>query len=122
MSGKQFRPLAEWTPDCQGKQDYDGSLVEISTRYWPQGGGFHVSGPTGGFRPSIEAFPNIRPSAKSSIVLRHAPDEYMELTSRKFEADTEAEVKALAEAWVFERFNEIAALLIEKYAAREESG
>lgn len=31
---------AKWTPDCQGKKDYDGQILSISTRYWPSGGGF----------------------------------------------------------------------------------
>jgi len=27
--------LIDWTDDCNGKKDYDGELVCISTRFWP---------------------------------------------------------------------------------------
>ncbi len=27
--------VAEWTPDCQGKQDLDFEILSVSTRYWP---------------------------------------------------------------------------------------
>ena len=26
---------AEWTDDCQGKKDYDGDVLAITTRCWP---------------------------------------------------------------------------------------
>lgn len=31
---------ARWTDDCQGKKDFDGTIIDISSRYWPRGGGF----------------------------------------------------------------------------------
>ncbi len=34
MAEEREYPLA-WRHDCQGKQDYDGRVVEVSTRYWP---------------------------------------------------------------------------------------
>jgi hypothetical protein len=30
----------KWRNDCQGKKDYDGRIVHVSSRYWPRGGGY----------------------------------------------------------------------------------
>lgn len=84
----------EWTNDCQGKQDFDGEILSLSTRYWPQGGGFWAFDPATGREESNEDRPEIRPSAKSSILLLGA-----EIASQDFEANTEAEVKAQVESW-----------------------
>ena len=98
-------PCAKWTPDCQGKQDYDGRLISISTRYWPSGGGFHIND-VQGFRLSTDS--RIKPSAHTSIHLNFGePDEYgygdyRVLAEKEFTADTEAEVKVQVEAWVRE--------------------
>ena len=84
-----LKPCAKWTDDCQGKKDYDGRLLSISTRYWP-----------GSYRSDRH------PSASTAIVLNWGdPDEYGygETTTwreAEFVADTEAEVKMLVEAWV----------------------
>ena len=113
-----MKPYAMWTPDCQGKQSYDGEIISISTRYWP--------GPGGGgamtFDPATGAFGTLpygkRPSAHSSILLNIGPREehdgggdYLVWRDREFEADTEAEVKALVEAWVAEQMADVVALL-----------
>ncbi len=90
----------EWTDDCSGKKDYDADVVRVSTRYWPRGGGFWEIGPDG-FKGN-DARPEIKPSAKSRILLG---DE--DLATAKFEGDTEAEVKALVEAWVAEQLARI---------------
>ena len=86
----------EWTNDCSGKKDYDGDVVRVSSRYWPRGGGFLVFG-TNGLEDN-DARPEIKPSAKSHILLG---DE--ELATAEFEGETEAEVKAQVEAWVTEK-------------------
>lgn len=93
---------AEWTNDCQGKKDYDGEILSISTRYWPRGGGFWVMNNEGPGRVSIQendARPEIKPSAHSSLIVRHDGDNYSTLAEAEFEADTEGEVKAAVEAW-----------------------
>ena len=41
-----MQPYAMWTDDCQGKKDYDGNMVSISTRYWP--------GPSGGGNDDVQ--------------------------------------------------------------------
>lgn len=100
-----MKPNIKWTNDCQGKKDYDGELVYVSTRYWPRGGGFHILDEKG-FRPSIETRPDLRPSAHSSIMLNTTEDydDQPILAERDFEGDTEEEVKAAVEAWVAEQF------------------
>lgn len=76
----ELRPAAVWTPDCQGKQDFDGPILSISTRYWPAG-----YGPT--------------PSANVALMVDLPDGEQLEIKSQDFAADTETEVKALVEAW-----------------------
>jgi hypothetical protein len=121
----QMKPAARWTPDCQGKWDYDGRLVSISTRYWPRGGGFHVYDPKQaerGLHPSYEDHPEIKPSACASIHIKCGePDEngynedYAILSKKEFEADTEAEVKAQVEAWVKSEYLKIVNCLLREY-------
>jgi hypothetical protein len=31
----ELRLAAQWTDDCFGKKDYDGDILSVSTRYWP---------------------------------------------------------------------------------------
>jgi len=54
-------PLKEfkWTNDCQGKKDFDGPIVTLSSRYWPSGGGFSMldtgtGWPANGYRARSE--------------------------------------------------------------------
>lgn len=119
-----MQPAARWTPDCQGKWDYDGRLISISTRYWPRGGGFHVyiPGDGRGLHPSSEDHPEIKPSATASIHVHCGePDEnghnspYAVLAEHEFEADTEQEVKAAVEVWVTEQYVKIVKCLMSEY-------
>ena len=107
---------AEWIQDCQGKWDYDGEIVSLSTRYWPRGGGFHVLTNVPDQPVTFEgneARPDIKPSAHSAIHINFAGgDEYMEIISESFEGETEAEVKHAVEQWAQQKFAEIAALII----------
>lgn len=81
--------LPAWTLDCQGKQDWDGVLVELSTRYWPSN--YQSNG---------------KVSTNCSILLAGEP-----LVSKEFEADTESQVKAITEAWGRGRLDEIVQVL-----------
>ena len=103
-----MRPRAEWTPDCQGKWDYDGSIVSISTRYWPAGGGFHILDERG-FRESND--PRIKPSAHAAIHLDHGKEDWIVLSEASFESDSEAEVKVQVERWVQAEFERIVSLV-----------
>lgn len=90
---------AEWTQDCSQKQDYDGSIISLSTRFWP---------------PRYQS--NAKFSAKSSIHLdfKNYP-EYLELISKEFEGDTEAEVKFKVEQWAQEQYERIIHILPKEF-------
>lgn len=102
-----------WTDDCQGKKDFDGDILSLSTRYWPRGGGFHASFIVPG-QPVVwegnEARPEIKPSAHSSILLLGK-----ELVSKEFEAETEAEVKQQVEDWARAQIEPLRDLIKERY-------
>ena len=113
-----LKPYAMWTNDCQGKQDYDGGLLSISTRYYPGpgGGGFMMFNSATG-EMSTKPYGKT-PSAHSSIILRIGPREehdgggdYLVWRDADFEAATEAEVKGLVETWVTAQMADVVALL-----------
>lgn len=112
-----IEPCAAWSDDCQGKKDYDGRLLSISTRYWPgpSGGGCMTFDTSTGQIGTAAYGP--KPRANAAIVINHgAPDQngcgdYTELCEAEFSGDTEAEVKAKVEAWVKEKANAIVAVL-----------
>ena|ERR1041385_3822824 len=107
---------AKWTDDCQGKKDYDGRIISLSTRYWPAGGGFHILD-AGSSELRLSEDGSIKPSAHASIHLNFGePDQYgygdyRELADKEFKGETEAEVKAQVESWAAEKFSRIVALL-----------
>lgn len=77
MAESREYPLA-WRHDCQGKQDYDGRLVEVSTRYWP---------------PNYDAAR--RHTAHSSILLGGVA-----VVDEQFAGETIGECKRQVEQWV----------------------
>lgn len=99
-------PHAAWTPDCGGKQDYDGEIISVSTRYWP----------------ASKSSDN-RPSAHAAIHLNTGPvtvhwpgprydgGNYRVWREHHFTASTETRVKEMVEAWVTTQLHEIVALL-----------
>lgn len=94
---------ASWTPDCQGKWDYDAPILSLSCRYWPRGGGFHVLSERG--IEGNEARPEISPSANAAILLGDPADgPYVEIQEADFSGETETEVKAKVEAWAAEKY------------------
>lgn len=94
----ELKVPAGWAPDCQGKWDYDGRLVTLSTRYWPAN--YQQNGMC---------------SAKSSIYLGSTQDAHLDdavpLIVKEFEAHTEAEVKRMVEVWVAEQYARIGGAL-----------
>lgn len=102
---------AEWTPDCQGKQDYDADLVRLSTRYWPRGGGYSDMTADGRWLENKDR-PSIPPSATATIYLQDKP-----LTAASFDGSTETEVKAKVEAWASEQFAKVAAVMSSAFMA-----
>lgn len=75
----------EWTPDCQGKWDFDFTVTRVSSRYYPSG-----------------YMRNTKCSAHSSFYTGEKLHEYQE-----FEADTEAEVRTLVKSWVRSTLNKL---------------
>lgn len=99
----------EWTNDCSGKKDYDGPILRVSTRYWPRGGGYFTLNSNVGVLQGNETRPEIKPSARSSILL----SDDLEIAEQKFEGETEEEVKTQVEKWVqlqYERILKVIAL------------
>ena len=88
---------AKWTDDCQGKKDFDGELVRLSTRYWP--GSYQANG---------------WPSAKAELHLvlpdamaREGWQNWRTLVSAKFEAPTQEEVQRKVEEWAIVQYRRV---------------
>lgn len=96
-----MKPDIEWTDDCTGKKDYDGSILEVLSRYWPTGGGFYVLDPKG-FRQNQDGS---KPSATSSLIVKHDDGNDFALTEQDFEGETLEDVQAQVEAWVAVQFS-----------------
>jgi hypothetical protein len=92
---------AEWTDDCQGKKDFDGDFVSVSTRYWP---GYYTVFNTARPDLGLHEIGDRRPSAHSAIIIRVGTGSDITLTDRDFDGATEEEVKRAVEAWVDEQF------------------
>lgn len=110
------RVPATWTDDCSGKKDFDGEIIAISTRYWPQGGGFHIYDGVN-FYQNTKGSP---PSAKSSFLLRASPDEDgsdepTTLVSKKFEGDSFESVRAQVEEWAEGQYVRIVSALLREF-------
>jgi hypothetical protein len=108
---------AEWTDDCQGKKDFDGEIVTLSTRYWPRGGGFDlmVRDASGKLQTEYnDSRPEIKPSAKSSILLDGEC-----VTSEEFDGETFEDVAAQVEAWAKEQHAKIVAAIENLFAEGE---
>jgi hypothetical protein len=113
----QIKPYAMWTSDCQGKQDFDGPILSVSTRYWPGPEGGSALCVSGGAVTKVPYAPT--PSAHSSILLSLGPREeddggghYLVWREANFEAHTEAEVKSKVEAWVKLQLDDIVRLIL----------
>lgn len=118
---EQFKVAAVWKDDCQGKKDYDGFLVLLSTRYWPgpevkSNNTFDTDtgqwsstpyGPT----PSASASININYGEPSD----HGYGDYYPLISKDFDGPTETDVKRQVEEWAQEQFDKINKALQELY-------
>lgn len=106
----------EWTPDCSGKQDFDGNVLTVSTRYWPRGGSSYVIKVEGGKvvsetdRTDPVRQARIPPSAHSTILFGNS-----ELADQRFEAETEEEIKQQVEEWVRARLQLYYDLIITAY-------
>lgn len=115
---------AEWTDDCQGKKDYDGELVSISTRYWPRGGGYFAVKNYPGQPIQTEQNedrPEIKPSAHSAILLQSKDEEDFTLIEKAFEAETQEEVQRQVEEWTQEQYHMLVRQLESYYKERAQA-
>jgi len=90
----------KWTDDCQGKKDFDGDIVAISTRYWPgQVTVYDTAHPERGLHEISRGCP----SATSTIILTdgfpHHNGDSIDLAQQDFEADTFEEIDSQVQAW-----------------------
>ena len=97
-----------WTDDCQGKKDYDGDIVAVSTRYWP--------GPATVFDTAhpglgLHEIPGGKPSARCSIILSNGypyhNSETEPLIEKEFEGDSFGAVAAQVELWAQEQMDRV---------------
>lgn len=99
---------ARWTDDCQGKKDYDGRILSISSRYWPPRGGYSIinRGPDG---TTIEDGPGPGyHSATSSLCIWDEESEdgcHLDLATADYKGQTLEEVQGKVEAWAQEQMN-----------------
>jgi hypothetical protein len=109
-----MKPNLQWTDDCSGKKDYDGSILKIFTRYWPRGGGYFVvnNDPHRGLSiEDNEHRPEVKPSAVSELAIQLADDDLIVLTSSNFDGESFEEVQEKVEAWVLDQFQRAVAAL-----------
>jgi hypothetical protein len=116
----QIKVPATWTDDCQGKKDYDGELIAISTRYWPRGGGYSMFDSSSRAWEENEDRPGIGPHAHTAILVRGPEDEYYELVSAEFHGETFEEVAKQVEAWAQKTYNRIIKLLVGEFGELKE--
>lgn len=112
---------AKWTDDCQGKKDYDGRILSISTRYWPRGGGFHLFDsrhPELGLQNN-ETRPRIKPSATSSLVIWYLDEngcqDSLDIVSAEFKGETFEEINPQVEAWAQKQMDRAVSILRKEF-------
>jgi hypothetical protein len=118
-SGVRTTVAAAWIPDCNGKANYDAQIVRLDTRYWPPWKSH-----------------NNRASAKATIYLEAGKVELdpipkygfqldskaVALAEKRFEEDTEGEVKAAVEAWALVQVERVWAAVIREFASDQSNG
>jgi hypothetical protein len=89
-----IRPPCLWTNDCSGKQNYDGRLLWVSTRYWPDFTAhcsIHLC-----MAPAQWPEPN-DPNHEVEALYN---DDYVTVADAYFKGDNKAEVQRAVEEWV----------------------
>jgi len=90
-----MKPCAEWTDDCQGKKDYDGPIITIATRYWPD----HT--------------------ANAALLLHHQGDP-IPLIEVNISDDSLIAVQAKVEVWVHEQYATLIDILRKHYTSPDD--
>lgn len=101
MSEERPKLLAKWTDDCQGKKNYDGPVLVVSTRYWPPEGGFSTFDTTTGvFDHQPVRGGKHTATCSLDLIDAETDDEYgdhVSLIERDFSADTFEKLKSQVE-------------------------
>ena len=97
----RWEPFA-WTQDCQGKQDLDGELLSLSTRFWPL---FHAGS------DKVQAIASLQLRVRLEARMPCGGPKDPAWRSAWFYGDTEDEVKRAVEKWARARLAEARRLL-----------
>jgi hypothetical protein len=118
---------ANWTDDCQGKKDYDGPILWLSTRYWPPDGGmliFNTNEPEKLLHPPEMPEGGLPgyPCARSSLVIRgfdyDSNGRGIELADSGYiYGESFEEIAAKVEAWAQEQMDKAVAALKREFPA-----
>lgn len=117
-----LRHNAEWSNDCCGKKDFDGTAVSISTRYWPAGGSALVLDTESCDAGLKKLNDGSRSSAKASLILDTESNPYGFLTlveSDYIEGDSFYEVQRKVEDWVQNEFDKLVNILSRHYVIKK---
>lgn len=122
MSTDKAEYNLEWVPDCLGKQDYDGTLVSLSCRMYPRGGGFSQVDTRTGEVKGNEDRPAIPPEAMVSILLGDpCGGPYDVMATASFQGETEEEVKTKVEEWSAGMIAKVEAAIRQAFAKGSEA-
>lgn len=97
---------AKWTPDCQGKWDFDFSILKVSTRYYSPQYSYMRYSKSKGFETGI--VDEKRHSISGSIYLGDK-----EIWECELEDKAEVDIKKIYEKIIEEKINKIYGVLIQ---------
>lgn len=89
----------KWTDDCQGKKDYDGDIVCISTRYWPPSREYGHKHTATCCVMIGDGYPNFN---------HHS----MIIADKEFEGDSFEEIREQVEVWAQKQASHVYRILI----------
>ncbi len=116
--------VARWTDDCQGKKDFDGSVVELSTRYWPgANSGYGVTllsmAHNGHVREELVPHGSRHHAHTSICLVRGTGGDLLTLAGEHFFGDSFDEVKLAVEAWAQRMVARVWRTVIAEFAGDE---
>ena len=100
---------AEWKDDCQGKKDFDGNILLLSTRFYSES--YHLRWPAK--RKMASAASGLYFAAKIND-----ESEWITLYKKEFEGATDSEVKKAVEDWTKSVFQEISQVVIDHFKSK----
>lgn len=103
----------EWKNDCQGKKDYDGSVVHINCRYYPDYATvFDSENPEKG----LHCIKNKNHSATCKVIISDGHEgKYLVIAEESFTGDSFDCIKEKVEDWASEKVEKISTVLIKTF-------